>query len=139
MIAIYEAKFWFSRGNFTNLEYCHTSAHPIVFDHYWELSNEVMQRRGSTLRLWNFLSKIIILLHKSRSQRFILNAFVCSWKQILYLRLKLFQIPRLTVSQKANEVWKCNIVWFCIWHKSTNIDKGLNFHNVAKKCILLVK
>ena len=29
----YEAKYWFSRGHFTSLEYCHTSAHPKSFDH----------------------------------------------------------------------------------------------------------
>ena len=34
------------------------------------------QRFGSTLRLWNSLLKISILLHRTRSQRFILIAFV---------------------------------------------------------------
>ena len=38
------------------------------------------QRCGSTLSLWNALLKISILLHISRSQRFILNAFVLSSK-----------------------------------------------------------
>ena len=36
------------------------------------------QRCGSTLSLWNALLNISNLLHRSRSQRFILNAFVCT-------------------------------------------------------------
>ena len=44
LLTIYEAKCWFSRGHFTTLEYCHTFAHPIVFDRYWELSNEVLYK-----------------------------------------------------------------------------------------------
>ena len=38
----YEAKCWFSRGHFTTLEYCQTSAYPKTFTKWWELSNEVL-------------------------------------------------------------------------------------------------
>ena len=41
LLPIYEAECWFSRGHFTSLEYCHTSAYPNIFDHIWDLSNEV--------------------------------------------------------------------------------------------------
>ena len=39
---LYEAKCWFSRGYFRSLEYYHTSADPKIFNHYWELSYEVL-------------------------------------------------------------------------------------------------
>ena len=42
LLPIYEAKFWFSRGYFTTLEYYHTSADPKIFDHKYEIPNEIL-------------------------------------------------------------------------------------------------